>query len=58
MVVIVSADKVEEISASLRAANETVETIGTIEKGERGCTVTGSAGTWSAREDWSASHDA
>ncbi|HEU4960059.1 MAG TPA: phosphoribosylformylglycinamidine cyclo-ligase [Sphingomonas sp.] len=58
MVVIVSHDKVAEISASLRAANETVETIGTIEKGKRGCTVTGSAGTWSAREDWSASHDA
>ena len=27
-----------------------------IEAGQAGCTVKGSAGTWSAREDWSASH--
>jgi phosphoribosylformylglycinamidine cyclo-ligase len=35
-----------------------VLTIGTIEAGQRGCTVTGSAGTWSARADWTATHDA
>ena len=27
-----------------------------IEAGERGCTVRGPAGSWSAREDWSATH--
>ncbi|MGN6375107.1 MAG: phosphoribosylformylglycinamidine cyclo-ligase [Sphingomonas sp.] len=58
MAVIVSADAVEEVAAALRAANEQVEVIGAIDKGRRGCTVRGSAGTWSGREDWSATHDA
>jgi phosphoribosylformylglycinamidine cyclo-ligase len=58
MAVIVAADQAEIVTDTLRAANEQVETIGMIEKGRRGCTVTGSAGTWSAREDWSATHDA
>jgi len=30
--------------------------IGTVEAGDKGCTVKGSAGTWSARSDWSATH--
>ncbi|MGN6269258.1 MAG: phosphoribosylformylglycinamidine cyclo-ligase [Sphingomonas sp.] len=56
MAVIVAADQAETVTDTLRAANEQVETIGIIEKGRRGCTVTGSADTWSAREDWSATH--
>jgi phosphoribosylformylglycinamidine cyclo-ligase len=58
MAVIVAADEAEAVANALRAANERVETIGAIEKGKRGCTVTGSTGTWSAREDWSATHHA
>ncbi|TCP92920.1 phosphoribosylformylglycinamidine cyclo-ligase [Sphingomonas sp. PP-CE-1A-559] len=56
MVVIVSADEAAAVTASLEAANETVFTIGRIEAGTHGCTVRGSAGTWSAREDWTATH--
>jgi phosphoribosylformylglycinamidine cyclo-ligase len=32
--------------------------IGTIVAGTRGCTVSGSAGTWNSTEDWSVTHDA
>jgi phosphoribosylformylglycinamidine cyclo-ligase len=32
--------------------------IGEVIEGPRGCTVRGSAGTWSAREAWEARHDA
>ncbi len=56
MVVIVSADEAEAVTAALEAANETVFTIGSIETGAHGCTVHGSAGTWSARADWTATH--
>lgn len=56
MVVIVSADEAEAVTAALEAANETVFTIGSIETGAHGCTVRGSAGTWSARTDWTATH--
>jgi phosphoribosylformylglycinamidine cyclo-ligase len=58
MAVIVAAAQAEAVAASLRSANEQVETIGVIEKGKRGCTVTGSSGTWSGRGDWTATHDA
>jgi len=58
MVVVVAAAEVESVSAALTTASETVLTIGTIEAGQRGCTVTGSAGTWSARADWTATHNA
>jgi phosphoribosylformylglycinamidine cyclo-ligase len=56
MVVIVGADEAEAVAAALEAADETVFTIGRIEAGTLGCTVRGSAGTWSAREDWTATH--
>ena len=58
MAVIVAADQAEAVANALRAANERVEAIGAIEKGKRGCTVTGSTGTWSAREDWTVTHHA
>jgi phosphoribosylformylglycinamidine cyclo-ligase len=56
MVAIVAPNNVPEVTERLEAAGETVHRIGRIETGEKGCTVSGSAGTWSAREDWSASH--
>ncbi len=57
MAVIVAADEVERVAAALRMAGETVHRIGLVESGPRGCTVRGSADTWSAREDWSATHN-
>lgn len=56
MAVIVAADQAEAVAETLRAAGETVVTIGRVEVGERGCTVKGSAGTWSAKADWTATH--
>jgi phosphoribosylformylglycinamidine cyclo-ligase len=56
MVAIVSATDVDKVTAELEAAGETVHRIGHIEAGTSGCTVRGSAETWSAQQDWSASH--
>lgn len=56
MAVIVAADQAEAVAADLSAAGEQVFRIGAIEAGERGCTVTGSAETWSARAPWTATH--
>jgi len=56
MVAIVNEADVAEVKERLETAGETVFRIGHVEAGETGCTVTGSAGTWSAREDWSATH--
>jgi phosphoribosylformylglycinamidine cyclo-ligase len=58
MAIIVAADRADDVAGALRDAGERVETIGTIEAGPRGCTVAGSAGTWSARADWTATHNA
>ena len=57
MVAIVAADEADAVAAALREAGETVFAVGEVVTGERGCTVRGSAGTWSAREDWTATHD-
>ena len=56
MVAIVSANDADGVTTALEAAGETVHRIGRIDAGEMGCTVRGSAETWSAREAWSASH--
>jgi phosphoribosylformylglycinamidine cyclo-ligase len=56
MVAIVGEADATEVTERLEAAGETVFRIGHVEAGETGCTVTGSAETWSAREDWSATH--
>jgi phosphoribosylformylglycinamidine cyclo-ligase len=56
MAVIVAADEAEAVAADLLAAGETVFTIGRIEAGQRGCTVTGGDETWSARAPWTATH--
>jgi phosphoribosylformylglycinamidine cyclo-ligase len=56
MVAIVRPGDEAEVIDRLTGAGEAVHRIGQIEQGQSGCTVSGSAGTWSAREDWSASH--
>lgn len=58
MIAVVSADKADAVAQALGAAGETVHRIGTIEAGQRGCTVAGSSDTWSARAEWSATHNA
>ncbi|GGC35995.1 phosphoribosylformylglycinamidine cyclo-ligase [Novosphingobium marinum] len=56
MVLAVAAGDVEGVVRDLEAAGETVHVIGAIGKGQRGCTVQGSAEVWSARETWEAVH--
>jgi len=56
MVLAVDEADVVQLTAALEAAGETVLRIGRIEASERGCTVSGSAETWSARADWTATH--
>ena len=56
MVAIVAENEVARLTTSLEASGETVHCIGRIEAGARGCTVRGSAETWSARQAWSATH--
>jgi len=56
MVIAVAADKVSDVSAQLAATGEEIVKVGYIDQGERGCTVSGSAGTWSARNGWEATH--
>ena len=56
MVAVVTAGEADSVAADLRQAGETVHRIGEVEAGARGCTVEGSAGSWSAREGWSATH--
>ncbi|RIV87677.1 phosphoribosylformylglycinamidine cyclo-ligase [Aurantiacibacter zhengii] len=58
MVLAVTPDKVDTVTKALSDAGETVFRIGEIVEGQRGCTVKGSAGTWSAKADWAADHDA
>ncbi len=58
MAVIVEPARVGEVTAALREAGETVHRIGRVVAGPRGCTVSGSVETWSARADWRADHDA
>ena len=58
MVLAVSPEKVDTITDAMTEAGEEVFRIGEIVEGQRGCTVRGSAGTWSATNDWVADHDA
>lgn len=58
MVVVVAPEEAGAVAALLADAGETAEVIGRIEAGNKGCTVTGSTETWSARGPWSATHDA
>jgi phosphoribosylformylglycinamidine cyclo-ligase len=56
MAVIVSPGEAQGVSDALADAGETVFRIGMIEEGRKGCTVSGPAGTWSARGAWAATH--
>ena len=58
MVLAVPAELAREVGAELEAEGEEVMRIGEVIEGSRGCTVRGSAGTWSGREQWEARHDA
>jgi phosphoribosylformylglycinamidine cyclo-ligase len=54
MVLAVAASDVAHLLDSLADAGETVFKIGHVAAGEKGCTVSGSADTWSATKDWTA----
>ncbi|HEX2624496.1 MAG TPA: phosphoribosylformylglycinamidine cyclo-ligase [Sphingomicrobium sp.] len=56
MVAVVKPGDADAVRDALTEAGETVFTIGEVRPGRSGCTVRGSAGSWSAREDWSATH--
>jgi phosphoribosylaminoimidazole synthetase len=56
MVAIVSEENVKNVCEELEKSGESVAVIGRVEPGEKGCTVAGSNGTWSARGGWSATH--
>ncbi|HEY0413642.1 MAG TPA: phosphoribosylformylglycinamidine cyclo-ligase [Allosphingosinicella sp.] len=56
MAVFVREADVKDVSQALESTGETVLHIGRVEAGEKGCTVSGSRGTWSARDGWTASH--
>jgi phosphoribosylformylglycinamidine cyclo-ligase len=58
MVLAVAEGDVAGVTSALVEAGETVHRIGEVRSGQRGCTVSGSVETWSAREPWSAGHDA
>ena len=58
MAAIVRQKDAEVVVTALQEAGETVHRIGQIDRGARGCTVRGSAGSWSAREDWAVTHNA
>ena len=58
MVLAVAPDEADSLTADLTAAGESVARIGHIAAGPCGCTVTGSADTWSARAAWTATHHA
>jgi phosphoribosylformylglycinamidine cyclo-ligase len=47
---------VKDVVLELEKAGESVLAIGRVEAGAKGCTVAGSRGAWSARDDWSAVH--
>ena len=56
MAVVVAEGDAAAAIAALEAAGETVHRIGHIAMGEKGCTVSGSLESWSAKADWSATH--
>ncbi len=57
MVAAVAPELADAVAAELADAGETVFRIGAVEAGQRGCTVFGKVETWSARADWSATHN-
>ena len=57
MAVVVAECDIAEVTRSLEESGERVHQIGRIAAGEKGCTVTGAADTWSAMAAWSATHN-
>lgn len=57
MVLAVTPGNVDQVTADLANAGEQVLRIGKIVAGQRGCTVRGKAGSWSARDNWEAAHN-
>jgi phosphoribosylformylglycinamidine cyclo-ligase len=57
MAIVVAPEAVASVTSALEAAGETVHAVGEIVEGSRGCTVFGSMETWSARGNWSATHN-
>lgn len=57
MAVVVAPEQADPVAEALTQAGETVHRIGRIAPGTRGCTVSGSADSWSARECWEARHE-
>ena len=58
MAVIVGSGQTDGVSTALEEGGVTVFEIGRIEEGSRGCSVSGTAGTWNSAEDWSVTHNA
>ena len=58
MAVIVGRSEAEPVRARLEGAGESVFEIGRIESGSRGCTVSGTDGSWNASGEWTATYDA
>ena len=56
MAVIVSQEDVKMVSQALEQNGESVFPIGVVDEGPKGCTVSGPAGSWSARRSWTATH--
>jgi phosphoribosylformylglycinamidine cyclo-ligase len=57
MALVVAEADVMALTVDLEAAGETVHRMGQVGAGEKGCTVHGSAETWSARAGWSVTHN-
>jgi phosphoribosylformylglycinamidine cyclo-ligase len=58
MALIVAEQDLKDVTQAIEDAGETVFRIGRIVVGERGCTVSGAAGSWSGRTAWTAVHHA
>ncbi|SEM60975.1 phosphoribosylformylglycinamidine cyclo-ligase [Sphingomonas gellani] len=57
MAVVTAPTQAADVTSALKSAGETVHQIGQVQAGPRGCTVRGSAGTWSAKAEWTATHN-
>jgi phosphoribosylformylglycinamidine cyclo-ligase len=57
MVIVVDESEALSLIGALTEVGETVYRIGHIAEGVKGCTVSGTDDTWSARGDWSATHN-
>ena len=57
MAAVVGSEAAKPVAATLSETGETVFRIGEIREGAKGCTVSGSRGSWGGRADWSATHN-